>query len=88
MFLSSSAMVTNTVITIHNAKGLPGPNPWPRTFMGIMWSTTTLMAVVCVLMWVQWLIASKHCCKEAERSVQGDARPVEEWKSEATFVNS
>jgi len=75
MFLSSSAMVTNMVITVHHAKGLPGPNPGSAKFLGIMWSTTTLMAVVCVLMWVQWNM-------EGRRGTQCGAEAIEEWKDE------
>jgi hypothetical protein len=82
-------MVTNTVITVHHAKGLPGPNPWPGTFLGIMWSTTTLMGAVCVLAWAQWEMGGRHerCCNDdGETRVRVDAGPVEEWKSEKTAV--
>ena len=47
------------------------------------------MAIVCGLMWVQWNLEGRHaeCCREGgETRVHGDARPVEEWKSEKTFV--
>jgi len=88
LFLSSSAMVTNTVIRVHNAKGLPGPNPWPGTFLGIMWSTTTLMGIVSALMWVQRHMESSGDCYVAETPVrvEGGEERVEEWKSETTFV--
>lgn len=47
------------------------------------------MGVVCALMWVQWKMEGRrgHCCGEGETRIHGDARPVEEWKSESTFVN-
>ena len=89
MLLASSAMVTNTIITVRHAKGLPGPNPGSATFLGIMWSTTTLMGVVCGLMWVQWNLEGRDggCCEdERETRVNGNAGSVEEWKSEKTFV--
>jgi hypothetical protein len=57
VLLASSAMVTNIVITVRYAKGLPGPNEGSGIFLVMMWSTTTLMSVVSALMWLQGRLA-------------------------------
>jgi hypothetical protein len=84
MLLSSAAMVTNTIITVHRAKGIPGPNPGSATFLGIMWSATVVMGSVCGLIGVQWGLEGRRggCCKEMGNEGHVD----EEWKSEKTLV--
>jgi len=96
MFLASSAMVTNTVITVNHAHGLPGHNPGSAGFLGVMWLTTTLMAVICAILWVRWGMEghrSVDVCGEPirarahrQRSAYGDMIPLQRRKSDKTLV--
>lgn len=89
LLLASSAMVTNTIVTVRHTKGLQGPNEGSEIFLPMMWSTTVLMAAVAALMWLQGRLDEKHgqfFGEEHEMRVRGDAELMEEWKSQNTFV--
>jgi hypothetical protein len=63
MLLASSAMVTNAIITVHHAYGLPGPNPGSAPFLGMLWPTTVFMGLVCGLMFRQWKLERGGGCR-------------------------
>lgn len=93
LLMSSSAMVTNMVITVRHAKGFPGPNPGSAAFLGIMWTTTTLMGAVCGMLWVYGSLENKRSGCHGGKRVQnqadgrGSGKVAEEWKSEKTAVD-
>jgi len=85
MLMSSAAMVTNTVITVSHAQGLPGPNPGSATFLALMWSTTAVMGVVCGLMGVQWGLNGTGKRGECYKGTR-DVGQVDDWRSEKAPV--
>lgn len=89
LFLIASSMITNRVLSLYHSTGLPGPNPWSGAFMGLTWTTTVLMIVVCALMsWqLKYVNGNNGSCGNQGTTRSGDdAGPAEEWKSEKTFV--